>query len=86
MKTLASGNVPTSGPNGEDLVSKTESQVGKYADIDGDGTVDGNYICRFTNLVEAENGRMKIVEKYSIPTITTSKEILCKSKILTQII
>lgn len=23
------------------LVSKTESQVGKYADIDGDGTVDG---------------------------------------------
>ena len=40
-ETLASGNVPTSGPNGEALVSKTESQVGKYADIDGDGTVDG---------------------------------------------
>ena len=34
-------NSPTSGPNGEPLVSKTESQVGKYADIDGDGTVDG---------------------------------------------
>ena len=32
---------PTSGPNGEPLVSTTESQVGKYADIDGDGTVDG---------------------------------------------
>lgn len=40
-ETLASDNVPTSGPNGEALVSKTESQVGKYADIDGDGTVDG---------------------------------------------
>ena len=32
---------PTSGPNGEPLVSTTESQVGKYADINGDGTVDG---------------------------------------------
>ena len=32
---------PTSGPNGEPLVSTTESQVGKYADIDGDGIVDG---------------------------------------------
>lgn len=30
-----------SGPNGELPISKTESQVGKYADIDGDGTVDG---------------------------------------------
>lgn len=30
-----------SGPNGEPLISTTESQVGKYADIDGDGTVDG---------------------------------------------
>lgn len=30
-----------SGPNGEPLVSTTESQVGKYADIDSDGTVDG---------------------------------------------
>ena len=34
-------NNPTFGPNGEPLVSTTESQVGKYADIDGDGTVDG---------------------------------------------
>ena len=32
---------PTSGPNGEPLVSTTESQVGKYADVDGDGIVDG---------------------------------------------
>lgn len=30
-----------SGPNGEPLVSTTKSQIGKYADIDGDGTVDG---------------------------------------------
>ena len=34
-------NNPTFGPNGEPLVSTTESQVGKYADIDGDGPVDG---------------------------------------------
>lgn len=52
-ETLASGNVPTSGPNGEALVSKTESQVGKYADIDGDGTVDGII---FADLSENKEG------------------------------
>ena len=82
-ETLASGNVPTSGPNGEDLVSKTESQVGKYADIDGDGTVDGII---FADLLFGGSGKWENENrgKYSIPTITTSKRILCKSKILTQ--
>ena len=72
-ETLASGNVPTSGPNGEDLVSKTESQVGKYADIDGDGTVDGII---FADLLFGGSGKWENENrgKYSIPTITTSKE------------
>ena len=72
-ETLASGNVPTSGPNGENLVSKTESQVGKYADIDGDGTVDGII---FADLLFGESGKWENENrgKYSIPTITTSKE------------
>ncbi len=72
-ETLASGNVPTSGPNGEDLVSKTESQVGKYADIDGDGTIDGII---FADLLFGGSGKWENENrgKYSIPTITTSKE------------
>lgn len=72
-ETLASGNVPTSGPNGEDLVSKTESQVGKYADIDGDGTVGGII---FADLLFGGSGKWENENrgKYSIPTITTSKE------------
>lgn len=72
-ETLASGNVPTSGPNGEDLVSKTESQVGKYADIDGDGTVDGII---FADLLFGGSGKWENENrgKYSIPTITTPKE------------
>lgn len=65
--------MPTSGPNGEDLVSKTESQVGKYADIDGDGTVDGII---FADLLFGRSGKWENENrgKYSIPTITTSKE------------
>ena len=65
-------STPTSGPNGEPLISKTESQVGKYADIDGDGTVDGII---FADLLF---GGSKTWENnfgaYTIPTISSSKE------------
>ena len=71
-------NTPTSGPNGEPLVSKTESQVGKYADIDGDGTVDGII---FADLMVGGSGIWTNRSNsntdwgsYTISTITSSKE------------
>lgn len=80
-KTLASGNVPTSGPNGEALVTKTKSQVGKYADIDGDGTVDGII---FADLLFGGSGTWCDDETtdewdiasgtYTIPTVTSTKD------------
>ena len=64
-------NNPTSGPNGEPLVSTTESQVGKYADIDGDGTVDGII---FADLMVGGSGQLGNSDgKYTIPTISSSK-------------
>ena len=59
-------NTPTSGPNGEPLVSKTESQVGKYADIDGDGTVDGII---FADLMIGGSGHL--TQAYSSNDINT---------------
>ena len=63
---------PTSGPNGEPLVSTTESQVGKYADIDGDGTVDGII---FADLIIGGSGEYgpSGMGTYTIPTISSSK-------------
>ena len=71
---------PTSGPNGEPLVSTTESQVGKYADIDGDGTVDGII---FADLMIGGSGTWNDHDTsssecnkngtYTIPTISSSK-------------
>lgn len=49
------------GPNGEPLVSTTESQVGKYADIDGDGTVDGII---FADLAVGGSGTYEIERYY----------------------
>ena len=79
-------NNPTSGPNGEPLVSKTESQVGKYADIDGDGTVDGII---FADLIVGGSGEWinngeysvdKTPIKYNIPTISSSKDYYVSQK------
>lgn len=63
---------PTSGPNGEPLVSKTESQIGKYADIDGDGTIDGII---FADLIIGGSGKYGTsgMGTYTIPTISSSK-------------
>ncbi|PST41044.1 hypothetical protein C7U55_05220 [Faecalibacillus faecis] len=63
---------PTSGPNGEPLVSKTESQIGKYADIDGDGTIDGII---FADLIIGGSGKYgpSGMGTYTIPTISSSK-------------
>lgn len=65
-------NNPTSGPNGEPLVSTTESQVGKYADIDGDGTVDGII---FADLIIGGSGEYgpSGMGTYTIPIISSSK-------------
>lgn len=61
------------GPNGETLISKDESQVGKYADIDGDGTVDGII---FADLMIGGNGECgpNGYGKYTIPTISDCKD------------
>ena len=69
----ADNNTPTNGPNGEPLVSKTESQVRKYADIDGDGTVDGII---FADLLFGESGQWNDDNDstYSVPTISSSKD------------
>ena len=60
------------GPNGETLISKEESQVGKYADIDGDGTVDGII---FADLMVGGSGQLGNSDgKYTIPTISSCKD------------
>jgi len=55
------------------LVSKTESQVGKYADIDGDGSVDGII---FADLLFGGSGKWNndSASTYNIPTISSSKD------------
>ena len=74
-------NNPTSGPNGEPLVSTTESQVGKYADIDGDGTVDGIIFADLMiggngvwNSYNSSNSAFNLKGKYFISKITSSKD------------
>ena len=74
-------SVSTLGPNGELLVSTTESQVGKYADIDGDGTVDGII---FADLAVGGNGIWNDYDTtvgwantqgtYVIPTVSSTKD------------
>lgn len=60
------------GPNGEPLVSTTESQVGKYADVDGDGVVDGII---FADLLADSKEKTWGSDKtsYKISKIETSK-------------
>lgn len=54
------------------LVSKNESQVGKYADVDGDGIVDGVI---FADLMIGGSGQFGNSDgTYSIPTISSSKD------------
>ena len=65
-----SSSTPATGPNGETLISKTESQIGKYADIDGDGTVDGII---FADLLFGGNESWG-GGRYTIPTISSCKE------------
>lgn len=63
--------------NSVKYVSKAESQVGKYADIDGDGTVDGII---FADLLFGESGKWNDSESYcwdasyTIPTISSCKD------------
>lgn len=74
-------SVSTLGPNGELLVSTKESQVGKYADIDGDGTVDGII---FADLMIGGSGTWNDHDTsssecnkngtYTIPTISSCKD------------
>ena len=74
-------SVSTLGPNGELLVSTKESQVGKYADIDGDGTVDGII---FADLAVGGNGIWNDYDvtdswantngTYVIPTVSSTKD------------
>ena len=74
-------SVSTLGSNGELLVSTTESQVGKYADIDGDGTVDGII---FADLAVGGNGIWNDYDvtdswantngTYVIPTVSSTKD------------
>ena len=66
-------NNPTSGPNGEPLVSTTESQAGKYADIDGDGTVDGIIFADLMIGGSGEYGPPTGWGTYTIPAISSSK-------------
>ena len=75
---------PTSGPNGESLVSTTESQVGKYADIDGDGTVDGII---FADLMVGGSGQFGNSDgAYSIPTISSSKNYYVSQESYTNVL
>ena len=61
-----------------DIVSKTESQVGKYADIDGDGTVDGII---FADLMIGGSGKYGIYNySYNIPKISSSKDYYVSQK------
>ena len=68
-----------------DIVSKTESQVGKYADIDGNGTVDGVI---FADLMVGGSGTWNPnnyswgtdTGAYSIPTISSSKDYCVSQK------
>ena len=74
-------SVSSVGPNGEKPISKTESQVGKYADIDGDGTVDGII---FADLAVGGSGIWNDYDTtvtwantqgtYVIPTVSSTKD------------
>lgn len=76
---------PTSGPNGEPLVSTTESQVGKYADIDGDGAVDGII---FADLIIGGSGEYgpSGIGTYTIPTISSSKSYYVSQESYTNVL
>ena len=72
---------PTFGPNGELLVSTTESQIGKYADIDGDGTVDGIIFADLLfggsgifNDYDTTDGWKNTRGTYVIPTVSSTKD------------
>ena len=69
-------NILSGGPGSSDspagpVVSKTDSQVGKYADVDGDGTVDGII---FADLMVGGSGQWVDGDgEYTIPTISSCK-------------
>ena len=70
-------NTPSSDLNGVPLISKTDLQGVKYADVNGDGTVDWTI---FADLLVGGNGRYGEnawaydFGKYTMPTISSSKE------------
>ena len=68
-------------PNGEKPISKTESQVGKYADIDGDGTVDGIIFADLAvggsgiwNDYDTTVGWANTQGTYVIPTVSSTRD------------
>lgn len=76
-----------SGPNGEPLVSATESQVGKYADIDSDGTVDGIIFADLAvggsgvwNDYDTTAGWANTQGTYVIPTVSSTKAYYVSQK------
>lgn len=78
---------PKTGPNGEPIISKSKSQVGKYADIDGDGTVDGIIFADLMiggngvwNSYDSSNSSYNLKGKYSISKITSSKDYYVSQK------
>ena len=86
---VVDGNNSSDGNNsntdGKTLVSKTESQVNKYIDIDGDGTVDGII---FADLLiggsgtwnEDNNPGGSVYAKYNITKISSSKDYYVSQK------
>ena len=74
-------SVSSVGPNGEKPISKTESQVGKYADIDGDGTVDGIIFADLAvggsgiwNDYDTTVGWANTQGTYVIPTVSSTRD------------
>ena len=74
-------SVSSVGPNGEKPISKTESQVGKYADIDGDGTVDGIIFADLAvggsgiwNDYDTTVGWANTQGSYVIPTVSSTRD------------
>ena len=80
-------NVASGGSNGgtdnsendkKILVSKSESQVGKYADIDGDGTVDGII---FADLLVDKKSSGVWNSNITLPTIDSAKSYYVSQKL-----
>ena len=74
-------SVSSVGPNGEKPISKIESQVGKYADIDGDGTVDGIIFADLAvggsgiwNDYDTTVGWANTQGTYVIPTVSSTRD------------